>query len=78
MLLILLLGIYSFVVFIYLLLILFFISFRATPTAYRSSQARGQIGAVAAGLHHRHSNVGSELHLEPTLQLNATLVPLTH
>ena len=25
-----------------------------------SSQARGQIGAVAAGLHHSHSNVGPE------------------
>ena len=26
--------------------------FRATPTAYGRSQARGQIGATAAGLHH--------------------------
>ena len=32
----------------------------ATPTAYGSSQARGRIGAAAAGLHHSHSNVGSE------------------
>ena len=30
--------------------------FRATPMAYGSSQARGRIGAVAASLHHRHSN----------------------
>ena len=31
---------------------------RAAPTAYGGSQARGQIGAVAASLHHSHSNVG--------------------
>ena len=30
----------------------FFGFFRATPTAYGGSQARGRIGAVAAGLHH--------------------------
>ena len=40
------------------LFVLFF--FRATPMAYRSSQARGLIGATAAGLCHRHSNAGSE------------------
>ena len=28
-----------------------------------SSQARGQIGAGAAGLHHGYSNTGSKLHL---------------
>ena len=28
--------------------------------AYGGSQARGQIGAVAASLHHSHSNMGSE------------------
>ena len=27
--------------------------------AYGGSQARGPIGAVAAGLHHSHSNMGS-------------------
>jgi len=27
--------------------------------AYGSSQARGRIGAVAAGLHHSHNNAGS-------------------
>ena len=32
--------------------------FRAMPTAYGSSQARGRIRAVAAGLHHSHSNTG--------------------
>ena len=36
-----------------------FCLFSATPTAYGGSQARGQIGAVTAGLHHSHSNTGS-------------------
>ena len=34
--------------------------FRAVPAAHGGSQVRGQIGAVAAILHHSHSNVGSE------------------
>ena len=33
--------------------------FRASPEAYRSSQARGRIGAAAAGLRHSHSNARS-------------------
>ena len=33
-----------------------FCLFRAAPMAYGSSQARGWIGAVAAGLRQRHSN----------------------
>jgi len=33
---------------------------RAAPSAYGGSQARGLIGAGAAGLHHSHSNEGSE------------------
>ena len=44
-----------------ILCLLFF--FRAKPAAYGSSQARGQIGAIAAGLNHSHSNLGLELHL---------------
>ena len=40
--------------------------FRTTPVAYGSSQARDQIGAAAAGLHHSHSNAGSESCLRPT------------
>ena len=32
----------------------------AAPVAYGGSQARGPIGAVATGLHQRHSNAGSE------------------
>ena len=55
-----------------LIFILFFF-FRATLVAYRGSQVRGQIWAVAAGLCHRHSNVGSELHLRPTLQTYTTV-----
>ena len=50
-----------FLLFIYLFC-LFAISW-ATPAAYGGSQARGLIGAVAAGLHHSHSNTGSEPHL---------------
>ena len=37
--------------------------------AYGGSQARGPIGATAAGLHHSHSNKGSEPLLWPTPQL---------
>ena len=40
--------------------------FRASPTAYGISQARGRLGAVAAGLHHSHSSVGSKPHLRTT------------
>ena len=40
----------------------FFLLFRATPAAHGSSQARGQIGAIAAGLHPSHSNIGSLTH----------------
>ena len=43
--------------------------------AYGGSQARGPIGAVAAGLHHNHGNIGSKLPLRPTPQLTATLDP---
>ena len=41
-------------------LFFFFCLFRATPTAYGSSQARCQVRAVAASLHHSCSNTGSE------------------
>ena len=47
----------------------------ATPEAYGSSQARGQIGAVAAGLHHSHSNIRPESPLSPTPQLTGTPDP---
>ena len=53
-----------------------FYLFRAAPTAYGGSQARGQIRAVAAGLQHSRSNLGSEPRLRPTPQLSATPDPL--
>ena len=58
----------------------FFFLFGASPVAYGSFQARGQLGTTAASLHHSHSNTRSELHLQPMLQLVAMLVlnPLSH
>ena len=53
----------------------FFCLFGATPAAYEGSQARGQIGAAAASLHHSYSNVGFEPHLWPMSQLMAMLDP---
>ena len=50
----------------------FFWLFRATPAAYGGSQSRGRIRAVAAGLHHSHSNAGSE----PCLQLIPQLMAM--
>uniref|UniRef100_A0A8D0KLY3 Transmembrane anterior posterior transformation 1 n=1 Tax=Sus scrofa TaxID=9823 RepID=A0A8D0KLY3_PIG len=46
--------------------------FKAAPMAYGGSQARGPVRAVAAGLHHSHSNTGSEPRLRPTPQCTAT------
>ena len=43
---------------------LFFLFFRGATAAYRSSQARGRIGATATCLGHSDSNVGSRLHLQ--------------
>ena len=47
----------------------------AAPAAYGGSQARGQIRAVATSLCHSHSNVGSEPHVPPTLQVTVMLDP---
>ena len=47
----------------------FFGLFRDAPMAHGSSQAMGQTGAVAAGLHHSHSNARSEPCLRPTPEL---------
>ena len=49
--------------------------FRATPTPYGGSQARGRIRAAAAGLHHSHSHTRSEPCLWPAPQLTATPGP---
>ena len=48
-----------------------FCLFRAAPTGYGGSQARGPIRATAAGLHHSHGNMGSDPCLQPTPQLTA-------
>ena len=48
-----------------------FCLFRAALEAYEGSQARGLIGAVAAGLRHSHSNARSEPSVRPTPQLTA-------
>ena len=63
-------------IFFFNFFIFVFCLFRAIPKAHGGSQARGQIGAVAAGLHHSHSNARSEPHLQPTPQLTATPEPL--
>ena len=60
---------YHEVLFFFFLSFFVFLSFRATLAAYEGSQARGQVGAVAAGLHHSHSSTGSEPCLWPTPQL---------
>ena len=49
----------------------FFLLFRAVLVAYGSSQAKDQIRARPAGLHHSHSNPRSKLHMRPTPQLTA-------
>ena len=54
--------------------LLFFGLFRAAPVAYGGSQARGLIGAAAAGLPQSHSNAGSEPYLQPTPQLTANQI----
>ena len=61
--------------FFFLFVFVFFAISRAAPVAYGGSQARGLIGAVAAGIHPGHSNVGSELRLQPIPQLTAILDP---
>ena len=53
----------------------FFGLFRPTSMAYGGPQARGPIGAEASSLCHSHSNMESELHLQPTPQLTTTPDP---
>ena len=55
---------------------LFFCLFRATPVTYKCSQARGWIGAAAAGLYHNHSNARSEFSTYTTVHSNTR--SLTH
>ena len=58
-------------VLMYVCMYVSFVLFRAVPTAYGGSQARGLIGAAAAGLRHSHDSARSELRLRPTPQLIA-------
>jgi len=60
--------------FYFFIFCLFAISW-AAPSAYGRSQARGRMGAVAAGLRKSHSNEGSEPPLQPTPWLMATRDP---
>ena len=55
----------------YFCVCVFFAISWAASAAYGGSQARGLIGAVAAGPCQSHKNVGSELHLQPTPKLTA-------
>ena len=48
--------------------------FRASFKAHGSSQAWGRIRAVAASLHHSHSNARSEPRLQPPTQLTASRI----
>ena len=57
------------------LVYLFIYLFMASPAAYGSFHARGQIRAAAASLHRSHGHSGSELCLRPTQQLMAMLDP---
>jgi len=59
----------------FLFVFVFFFFFRAAPTAYGGSQAKGRIGAAAAGLHHSHSSARLKPRLRPTPQLTATQDP---
>ena len=63
--------------FLFSFLFFFFFSllFRASRTAHGSSQARDVIGAIAASLHHSHSNTGYEPCLWPMLRYMATSDP---
>ena len=61
--------------FSYLFFFLVFVFLRAALVAYGDSQARGLIGAAAASLRQSHSSARSELCLQPTPQLTATMDP---
>ena len=69
---------YFLFLFLFLFFCLFLHVFGAAPSAHGSSQPRGQIVAVATGLHHSHSNTRSKRHLWPTPQLTAIPDLLTH
>ena len=64
-----LLSPFGFILFCFIFALFFF--FRATPKSCGSSQARGQVWAIAASLCHSHRNMGSEPHLWTKPQLMA-------
>ena len=68
-------GLNSILFFFFFFLSFVFCLFRAALPAYGGSQARGLIGAPAAGLHHSHSHTGSKPCLQPTPQPTATPDP---
>ena len=57
--------------FLFVCLFLFLSTFWGHTRGIWRFPARGLIGAVATGLHHSHSNTGSESRLPPTPQLMA-------
>ena len=61
--------------FLFFLFCFVFLLFKAAPVAYGGSQARDQIRATAADLHHSHSNAGSMPYLRAPPQLTATRDP---
>ena len=74
---------FIFILFYYLFIYLFiffglFAFSRAAPEAYGGSQARSRIGAVAAGLCYSHSNMESELRLQPYTTAHGNARSLTH
>ena len=60
---------------VFFVLFCFFAISWAALMAYGGSQARGQVGAIASGPRQSHSNVESELCLQPTPQLTVTPDP---
>ena len=63
------------VIYLFIYLFCLFAISWAARAAYGGSHARGRIRAVATGLRQSRNNAGSELRLQPTPQLRATLDP---
>ena len=64
--------------FLFFIFLTFLPLLRAVPTAYGGSQARGLIGAVAAGLSHSHSSSGYELRSATYTTAHGNARSLTH
>ena len=58
--------------------LLFCVSLGPQPQHMEVSRLGGQIRATAAGLHHSHGNVGSELHLLSYTIAHGNAGSLTH